>query len=198
VRDWILEKTRRKGILCIVDEVFIDFCEEESLKVYLEESPNLLLIRSMTKFYGVPGLRLGYLLTSGELAERMKNALPPWSVSTLAQIGGVHALGQEAYREETLGLIARERAVLLKRLEAIQGLRVFPGRANYLLLELGGSLPPAAVLQRDLLDSHRIVVRDCSSFEGLGARHVRIAIRLPEQNARLMEGIEQWVESKRR
>lgn len=199
VRDWVLEKGRQAdGPFCIVDEVFVDFCEEESLKRFLAQTPKLILIRSMTKFYGIPGMRLGYLLASEEVAGRMRNALPPWSVNTLAQMAGVHCLRQTSYRERTLELVGAERERMQKRLGGLEGIRVLPGRANYLLLELGDSLPGAEVLQQDLLRSDRILVRDCATFEGLSNRYVRLAIRLPEQNDRLLEGITAWVTCNRR
>ncbi|GLI34055.1 pyridoxal phosphate-dependent aminotransferase [Desulforhabdus amnigena] len=195
VREWIREKSRPGGIVCIVDEVFVDFCEEESLKRTLTESCKLVLIRSMTKFYGIPGLRLGYLLTSDDIAARMRHFLPPWSVNTLAQIAGAFCLGQDAYRRETLKLVEHERTEFARQLEKLDGLKVYPGRANYLLVELGRKLPPAAVLQEELLHSRGILIRDCSSFEGLNEHFIRLAVRLPEQNRRVLDGITDWVRS---
>ncbi|MGV8073075.1 MAG: pyridoxal phosphate-dependent aminotransferase [Syntrophobacteraceae bacterium] len=192
VRQWLLEKSHQDGIFSIVDEVFVDFCEEESLKRHLDESPNLVLIRSMTKFYGVPGLRLGYILTSESIAARMKNAIPPWSVNTLAQIAGAYCLKQKEYRKRTLEVIQQEREKMLGKLALLDGCRVFPGQANYLLIEFDNQFPPADVLQQELLSSERILIRDCRSFEGLGDHHVRVAIRLPEQNERLINGIIRW------
>ncbi len=81
-----------------------------------------------------------------------------------------------------------------ERLHGLAGCRVFPGRANYLLMELAGNLPPAARLQQDLQQTERILVRDCSSFEGLGDHFVRFAIRLPEQNERLLGAVTRWLE----
>ncbi len=103
VRAWLVEKSRR--VFCIIDEVFIDFCEEESLKGFLVGGENLVTIRSMTKFYGLPGLRLGYLLTSELLAGRLGRFLPPWSVNTYAQAAGPFCFAQKEYRKETLALI---------------------------------------------------------------------------------------------
>ncbi len=195
VREWLVEKGKSRKIFCIVDEVFIDFCEEESLKGFLEDSDQLVIIRSMTKFYGLPGLRLGYLLTSEHLAARLRHFLPPWSVNTYAQVAGPYCFEQREYRQETLDVIARERARMAAHLEAFEGCRVFPGQANYLLLELGKNLPPAGQLQQDLLASERILVRDCCSFEGLDDHYVRFAIRLPEQNGRLLEALTRWVKA---
>jgi threonine-phosphate decarboxylase len=189
VREWLVETSRRRKVFCIVDEVFIDFCEEESLKERLGDSDHLVIIRSMTKFYGLPGLRLGYLLTSEHLAARLQHFLPPWSVNTYAQVAGTYCFQQSEYQAETLDLIGCERHRLLKHLEVFKGCRVFPGKANYLLMGLGRDLPCAGDLQQDLLASDRILVRDCRSFEGLDDHYLRFAVRLPEQNQRLIEAL---------
>lgn len=199
LKEWILERSACSGPrkewtgYCLVDEVFIDFCEEESLKHGLKEASGLVLIRSMTKFYGIPGLRLGYLLSGEPVAERVRRSLPPWSVNTLAQMSGAYCLEQEEYRKTTLEVIERERSRMERRLREWNVGRVLPGRANYLLLELDPSLPSAWSLQAFLLESRRILIRDCSTFEGLGDRYVRFAVRLAEQNDRLLSGIEQWM-----
>jgi threonine-phosphate decarboxylase len=193
VREWLVQKSRSRELFCIVDEVFIDFCEEESHKRFLGDSEHLVIIRSMTKFYGLPGLRIGYLMTSKPLAARLRHFLPPWSVNTYAQVAVPHCLKQRKYREMTLELIARERGRLLESLQSLETCRVFPGRANYLLMRLGESLPPAGRLRRDLLASDRILIRDCHSFEGLDDHYVRFAIRLPEQNQRLLDALMHWV-----
>ncbi|ABK17424.1 threonine-phosphate decarboxylase CobD [Syntrophobacter fumaroxidans] len=195
VRDWIRNKCRDDGPICILDEAFVDFCEEESLKGLLEASENLVIIRSVTKFYGLPGIRLGYLLTSEDTARKMRGTLPPWSVNTYAQIAGTYCFTRSGYREETLRVVESGRRSVKEALEAAGRLKVFPGKANYLLVEMDARLPPAHVLQKDLLASDRILIRDCRSFEGLGDHHFRVAIRRPEQNQRLIDGICGWLKN---
>jgi threonine-phosphate decarboxylase len=179
----------------IIDEVFVDFCEEESHKHFLVDSEGLLIIRSMTKFYGLPGLRIGYLMTSKALAARLRHFLPPWSVNTYAQVSVPYCLNQEEYREKTREFISHERGRLIKLLQSLEGCQVFPGKANYLLVRLGEHLPPAGKLRQDLLTSDRILIRDCHSFEGLDDHYVRLAIRLPEQNQRLFDAMVRWVKA---
>jgi threonine-phosphate decarboxylase len=193
VREWLIAKGRSQKVFCIVDEVFIDFCEEQSLKAFLRDLDHLVIIRSMTKFYGLPGLRLGYVLASEPVAARLRHCLPPWSVNTYAQVAGPYCFEQREYRDKTLTLIAGERSNMIARLETLEECRVFPGEANYLLMQLGQTLPPAARLQQDLLASDRILVRDCRSFEGLDIDYVRFAVRLPDQNQRLLEALSRWV-----
>ncbi len=193
VREWLADKSAQREIYCLVDEVFVDYCEARSFKTLINDSNNLVLIRSMTKFYGIPGLRLGYLLTSENLAGRIGAHLPPWSVNTFAQIAGAYCLEQEQYRTASLAFMAQERSRMLARFNELKGCRAFPSEANYILVQLDASAADAARLQQDLLASERILVRDCSSFEGLDNRHVRFAIRLPEQNDRLLDAFSHWL-----
>ncbi len=192
VRDRLLERCKAANVSCIVDEVFMDFCEDASMKEFLGDYPNLVLIRSMTKFYGIPGLRIGYLLTSEATARRVRERIPPWSVNTLAQIAGVYCLRQEEYRQATLRLVEDERSRMRAALDAVEGFRALPGRANYLVMELGEGLPSARTMRDDVLASDRILIRDCSSFEGMNDRYVRLAVRLPEENDRLLYALIHW------
>lgn len=195
VRSWILDRSRA-GQLFVIDEVFIDFCEEESFKKYVDDSANLVLIRSLTKFYGLPGLRMGYIIAPPRVVQAVRHLVPPWSVNTLAQISGAYCVKQDEYRLETLALVTSERNRVAGELAGMKGLRVFPGVANYLLIELDERLPAAHVLRQDVFDAERIVIRTCSSFDGLDERHFRIAIRLPEQNDRLLNALRKWTEEK--
>lgn len=195
VKDWIFQASRSEKMFCIVDEVFVDFCEGESLKGHLaHHAPGLILIRSLTKFYGIPGLRLGYVLACEEVTRRMKDLLPPWSVNTLAQMAGSFCLAQEDYRRETLALVQKERERMRERLISMGPLKVFPGRANYLLVQLGPGLPSSWDMTDHLLKGHGILIRDCTSFEGLNDRFVRLAVRMPDQNDALLQAIEEWVQ----
>ena len=188
---WIAEnssKSRRPFFL--IDEVFIDFCEQASLKRFLERSENLAIIRSFTKFYGVPGLRIGYLLAPPRIAAQVRSHVPPWSVSTLSQAAGAYCFTQDEYRRKTLDIIAKQRQRLAGELSAIPGLKVFPAQANYLLVRMDRRLPPASRLKWDLFERNRILIRDCGSFEGLDDWYFRVAVRLEDQNDRLIAAVQ--------
>jgi threonine-phosphate decarboxylase len=188
--DWIVENcSRTPNTLFLIDEVFIDFCEHASLKRFLDRSQNIAIIRSLTKFYALPGLRIGYLLAPPRIAAKVKRHLPPWSVNTLAQTAGAYCFMQDRYRHKTLKLIATERRRLAMKLSAISGLTVFPAEANYLLIRLDRSLQPASSLKRDIFNRDRILIRDCGSFEGLDDWYFRVAVRLPDQNDKLIAAI---------
>ncbi len=193
VIDWVASNSN-EGIKFIVDEVFIDFCEEKSLKRLLGTCSGLVLIRSLTKFYGMPGLRVGYILSSASLAGDIRRFVPPWSVNTLAQAAGAYCMHQEDYRRKTLEVVARERQKIHEQLSEMPGLSVFPGEANYLLVKLDRRLPSSEVLKRDLFESGLMLIRNCGSFEGLDDFYFRVAVRLPQQNEKLLEGIRSWME----
>jgi threonine-phosphate decarboxylase len=188
--DWIVENGNRAGkTLFLVDEVFIDFCEQASLKRFLDRSQNVAVIRSLTKFYGLPGLRIGYMLAPPRLAAKLRDHLPPWSVNTIAQTAGAYCFAQDRYRRKTLDLVTKERRRLSRELAAIDGLTVFPAEANYLLVRMDPGLNPASSLKNDIFASDRILIRDCGSFDGLDDRYFRVAVRLPEQNDRLIAAV---------
>lgn len=190
VINWIVEKsTQSRRTFFLIDEVFIDFCEHASLKRFLDRSQNLALIRSLTKFYGLPGLRIGYLMAPPRVAAQVRRHLPPWSVNTLAQAAGAYCFTQDEYRRKTLDLIAKERQRLARGLSAIPGLRVFPAEANYLLVRMDHKLQPASRLKWDIFQRDRILIRDCGSFEGLDDWYFRVAVRLPDQNDRLIAAV---------
>jgi len=178
----------RCGTFMALDEAFIDFCEEEaSMVADLVAAKKGMVLRSMTKFYAIPGLRLGYAAASAELSARIAELRGPWSVNVLAQEAGLAALSDSEFRRRSIDLVSAERARLSGRLAAIPGLRVFQGGANYLLAKLKRG-ESAACLREELL-TQRILIRDCSSFHGLDGSFIRVAVRSPDENDRLADSI---------
>lgn len=182
-----VELCREAGTLPVLDEAFMDFREGESALPLLAGGERLLILRSMTKFYGFPGIRLGYLLGGAEIAGELERLRPPWSVGTLAQVAGIAALADHGHGERTVRLVTEERGRLAEGLAGMPGVKVYPGGANYLLAELtcGGT---AGELARLLL-GRRILIRDCSNFPGLNGRFFRVAVRSAAENGLLLEGI---------
>ncbi len=175
---------RDAGTFLAVDEAFIDFCEEESAKCLASADDAFLILRSMTKFYALPGLRLGYAIGTPSTLAALSGLRPPWSVNTLAQEAGVASLTAKAYADTTRQLIANERERLMGRLAAIEGVRPFPSAANYILAEITAG-PPAGVVAQRLLAEERILIRDCGNFQGLNEFYFRVAVRTKEENDRL-------------
>jgi len=178
------------GSYLLLDEAFIDFVEEASFKSFLGRFPRLMILRSFTKFFGIPGMRLGCLLAAPELIARLAAAQEPWSVNTMAQVMGRACLTDAEYIARTRTLIAQEREFLLARLAALPGLTPFPSAVNYLLVKLNQPGATAAALRQQML-SHRIVIRDASNFRGLDERFFRIAVRSRRENERLLKALEE-------
>lgn len=173
------------GTFLVLDEAFMDFCEESSAKRMIVHSDNALVLRSMTKFFGIPGLRLGYAICNATLAERLDSMGGPWSVNTMALAAGTAALLDVRHNQESLDFIRQERRTLFESLTRFQQLKLYPSNANYLLVEIREGMSARELRERLL--PHRILIRDCVSFPGLTERFFRIAIRTADENNRLLE-----------
>lgn len=171
----------------VIDESFLDFVEGvESLAK--DRPPNVIILRSLTKFYAIPGLRLGFAIAERNLIEEMKKVLPPWSVNTLAQAVGEKALKDEAYARQTRAFVQEEREFLLSQLQSLSGLTVYPGRANFLLVRIDRKDLDALILAKQLLSSG-IAIRVCANFDGLDKRFFRIAVRRRDENLTLLNAL---------
>jgi threonine-phosphate decarboxylase len=180
------------GVYLLLDEAFVDFVEEASLKEQLAQFPHLMLLRSFTKFFAIPGLRLGYLLAAPELIRRLAAVQEPWSVNTLAQAAGRACLQDRDYLARSRVLIRQEREFLLAGLQSLPGLQPFPSEVNYLLVKITRPDWTAASLRTALL-SEKLVIRDASNFRGLEARFFRLAVRRREENQRLLEALRHFL-----
>jgi histidinol-phosphate/aromatic aminotransferase/cobyric acid decarboxylase-like protein/adenosyl cobinamide kinase/adenosyl cobinamide phosphate guanylyltransferase len=179
---------RRQGRVVVVDEAFMDLVVGEPASLVRDRLDDVVVVRSLTKALAVPGLRVGYAVAPPALAERLRTVRPPWSCNALA----LAALEAAAQRPDAIADIAAraaaERADLAGRLASIAGVRVWPGAANFCLVEVAdGPAVVAALRARD------IAVRPAASFPGLGPGHLRLTARAPAANARLVEAIEEVV-----
>jgi L-threonine-O-3-phosphate decarboxylase len=175
------------GVHWAVDEAFIDFVGEGHSFIACAP-PNLIVLRSMTKFFALAGLRLGCAVLRPDLARALSALLPDWSVGTFAQVVGRAVLsdpGLSEYGARTRSLIGAARAQLATGLRDL-GADVIDGSANYLLFRLPQTAPPAAVIADRLLRDDGIAVRVCDNYSGLDQRWLRVAVRLPSENQRLI------------
>jgi histidinol-phosphate/aromatic aminotransferase/cobyric acid decarboxylase-like protein len=178
-----------KFALVVVDEAFMDFLppdEEQSLIEYVQDYPNLVILRSLTKFYSLPGLRLGYALAHPDRLQRWRAWRDPWTVNTLAMVAGVAALADKAFQAKTWEWLPDARNQLFEGLSQIPGLQPLPGSANFLLVQSEHS---CVELQQRLLKQHQILIRDCRSFPELGDRFFRVAVKTPQDNERLLKAL---------
>lgn len=177
---------RRQGWL-IVDEAFIDYCQNHSVLSMLREYPRMVVLRSLTKFYAMPGLRIGYLVGVSKVVERLKDRQPPWSVNSLAQEVSCAVLHDHGYAEKSCTFMMNERARFLRGLRSLPGLRVYSSAANFVLIELPAWTSAAEVTDR--LAAGRLLVRDCSAVPGLTTQIIRVAVRTDKENRRLLAAL---------
>lgn len=186
---------RNAGAMVLADEAFIDYVPEAAITREAATGTGVIAVRSLTKFFGCPGLRVGYAVAAPELAHMLAARLPGWPVTTLALGALAEALADPDFTRATLEANVRARADLADALGAL-GCRVFPPSANFILFEVpAGSSAPE--IHRQLLRGHAILVRDCDSFEGLGpGRYLRVAVRRQDENARLIQAFTHILETK--
>lgn len=178
---------RSSGCFFVLDEAFIDFAGDSSAKNLLPTADSGMILRSMTKFFGFPGIRVGYSIASAEVTSRLKRFLPPWNVGVVSQAAALAGLADSAHCRRTAALVEKERRYLSGSLSKLNGVTVFEGAANYLLVRLDNGLT-AAGLQEKLLEK-LILIRDCSDFEGLDNRFFRVAVKGRAQNKKLLQTI---------
>jgi len=175
----------REQAIVAVDEAFIDFCPDASLLHEVATQPNLYVFRSMTKFYAIPGLRVGYLAGPINGIARLALASEAWALSTPAIAAAKAALTATVYREESLKLIPQLRNELAAGLRTL-GLYVFPAAANYLLVRLAAARADEVVMT---LRQEGILLRSCSNFPPLDAHYLRVAVRTAAENSRLLAAL---------
>lgn len=187
----LVEAAVESGVTVVVDEAFIDFVDnrgECSLMPLAVSTPGLVVLYSLTKFFGVPGLRLGAAVANPELALLLNRARDPWSVNALAQVAGRAALLDKEHMKATFELVCTEREYLFSTLSALPGIKPLRGAANFLLLDISGTGKTVGELI-PLLGRQGILVRDCSNFQGLNGQYIRIAVRNRTENVKLIASL---------
>lgn len=186
----VLLAMRKPGRTIVVDEAFMTLVADETCSLIREPLNDVIVIRSLTKVLAIPGLRAGYAVAAPQLAERLRAVRPPWSANALALV----ALTEAARRPEALAATAAraqsERLDLVRRLVAVDGIRVWPGTANFCLIEVGDG---PAVLRE--LAARAFAVRPAASFPGLSDHHIRLTARTPEENECLVRAIGEAVDA---
>jgi L-threonine-O-3-phosphate decarboxylase len=175
--------------LVVVDEAFMDFLppgQQQSLIGLIAEYPQLVILRSLTKFYAIPGLRLGYAIAHPDRLRRWNRWRDPWTVNTLAARVGEVVLQDTAFQAQTYAWLAEAQPKLAQGLANLPGLTVYPGCVNFLLVRSQHSV---AKVQQQLLQDHHLYIRDCRSFPELGDGFFRVAVRTVAENDRLLSGL---------
>lgn len=184
LRKWV----RRTDHTVIADESFIEFSGAPSLVDMTEERPNLVVLRSLTKFYALPGLRIGALVASKKLIREWQAAREPWQVNVLASAAAMAALQDEDHAAKSVAFVEHERGWLAQECSRLRGVTITQSHANFLHVRTNY---PAAALRNYLLQ-HKLIIRECSGWPGISGESVRIAVRTRDENLRLLEAWRQF------
>lgn len=181
----LLEKCQSTGTRLVVDECFMEFVkpsEQASLKRELERYKKLFLVRAFTKIFGVPGLRLGYGLSSdARLLETMRQMTQPWNVSLPAQEAGIAAARERAFMEHSRMVLEEEKQYLLQQMEQFP-VKIYGHAANFIFFQSHPGLDQE-------LKAHGILIRSCENFRGLSKGWYRIAVRTRKENDKLIQAL---------
>ncbi len=189
----LVEFCNRKDIIFSVDENYIEFAGqslENTLAGMVKDYENLFVIRSVTKFYGMAGIRFGYALAAGTLIDKLETMRLPWSINGLACQVTMAAINDAQFIQNTKETIAKNRQELAQSLSQIPGLQVYPSVTNFLLVKIQNSKITSTML-KELLAKERILIRDCCTFMGLDDHYFRVTIRSIKDNQILVEKIKQ-------
>jgi threonine-phosphate decarboxylase len=193
----IIENALEQDTLVFLDEDFLEFVENEktlTLIGNINKYPNLFILRSFTKIFGLTGLRVGYGIANQEIINVLLCAKIPWNVNCLAQAAAVAALKDEAHLLVTRELIKKEKAWLQVELGKIRSFKFSPPDANFFFIDIRKSGLTAADLKNKMLQQG-ILIRDCTSFKGLDEFYVRVAVKTRLENERLIEALKRTLKA---
>ena len=179
--------------LLVIDESFIDFVgndplqdNEHSMRSLVNEFDNIIVVHSFTKFYAVPGLRIGAAFSNETLITQLQQYIPSWSVNTLAQAYTKAALNDVDYIKRTKQELNEERAFMYNALDDIEGITVYPPSANFILFQVNQEGITANYINEEL-KKYNMIVRNCDSYVGLTNHWVRIAVKDHDTNIKLVD-----------
>ena len=179
--------------LLVIDESFIDFVGNDtlqdnkySMRSLVNEFDNIIVVHSFTKFYAVPGLRIGAAFSNPHIIDQLNTFIPTWSVNTLAQAYTQSALNDVEYVKRTKQVLHEEQHYMYNALDAIAGITIYPPSANFILFHIEQEGVTADSIN-EALKKHNMIVRNCDSYMGLNSQWVRVAIKDHDNNVRLVD-----------
>ena len=178
----------------VVDEAYADFCSVSvSMVPALKDCDNLIVVKSLTKTYAIPGLRLGYLLSHPHTIQKILKIKMPWSVNALAIEAGLYIARNRKDLALPLGLLLEDTNELIRQIRQIDNFEVCATHTNFFLCKtLNGT---ASKLKEFLIEKHALLIRDASNFKDLGPQHFRIATQRREKNELLILGLTAWMKN---
>jgi len=184
----IIKTAKKLSSIVFVDECFIELVPEsnESVISYVKKYDNLLVLRSLTKSFGLPGIRIGYAAASKQMIEILQKIKIPWSVNSLAQNAANIALKNKSHLTKSKLVIKKECKYLKNKIADLDGFKCHDSSTNFILIK---TKYDSTKLQQKLL-KHKILIRDCKNFRGLNNHYIRIAIKSHKDNLKLVRALE--------
>lgn len=195
----VLHTAQQHHTYVVVDESFMDFLISDEIytcRSLLTKYPNLIILHSLTKFYAIPGLRLGFCLTEPELTKLLHLGKDPWNVNTLAQSAGVAALQDYDYQRRGKEFLEKVKMDLYESLQTIPGLHPYLPSVNFIFINIKNTGMTSTELA-SIMASHNILIRDCSNYPGLSPEYIRVAVKRPEQNILLINTLKKVIGDKK-
>jgi threonine-phosphate decarboxylase len=183
----LIEVITQHRITLLLDEAFIDYCPSDSLTKESLEQAHVIVFRSVTKFFAVPGLRVAYAVSNSLITEAMNRSIAPWPITSFAADAVCAALKDGAYAEETR-LVNAQRRLWLERELARLKIATYRSSANFLLSRFPATVDLTRLWERMIVEE-QLVLRSCVNFEGLLPGHLRIAVRSESENEKLISGL---------
>ncbi|MGD9131762.1 MAG: threonine-phosphate decarboxylase CobD [Candidatus Bathyarchaeota archaeon] len=190
----IVQLAADENVLVFVDEDYVDFVDDSkrySMADYVNEYNNLFVLRSLTKFFGLAGVRIGFGVGSPDLVNVMKRVIMPWSVNSLAMFAAAEAVKDTEFIKKSRLLLSNSKRQMLEMFKAVPWLKVYPSETNFLLIEIIREDLTSMQLAEGLA-KRGFLIRDCEDFDGLNNRFFRVTVRKPEENRKLVEQIKSF------
>ena len=184
----IISAAKRKSCFIFIDECFIELVPQsnQSILNLVKRYDNLVILRSLTKSFGLAGIRIGYACASKQIIDILQKIKIPWSVNALAQEAGIIAINDKSHLEKSKSIIKKESKFLKEKIADIEGFECHDTATNFILIK---TKQDSTKLQKKLL-KHKVLIRDCKSFHGLNNHYIRIAVKSHKDNLKLIHALE--------
>ena len=193
--EYIIKECQKTNTIVLVDEAFMAFIPDEekySAVELLRSYSNLAVLKSMTKIYAIPGLRLGYLLGSKVLISKMRSKQPNWQINSLAQDISPHLLRDNGYLSKSKVLVSRLKDQFYHELKEFEWIDPYYPSVNFILCRLKDTAIDSNRLGEYLVKNHSILIRDCSNFRGLDSSYIRLAVKSRKENLKLIKCLKEF------
>ncbi|MEM4298513.1 MAG: histidinol-phosphate transaminase [Nitrososphaerota archaeon] len=191
----LLDMALSHRFFVFLDETYLEFSQEtceESLDRFVQAYPNLFIVRSLTKIFGLAGLRIGYGLGHVDTIETLMSLSTPWCVNCLAEVATLAALDDHLFIKRTRRFIDKEKLFLYEEFGRIEKLKAYSPKVNFLLINVKGTGMGGLEIKERLLKKS-LLIRECTSFKGLGDGFIRVSIRKREENERLLKSLKEVI-----